>query len=419
MKIKHGYMRRLAPTPEQTAALDDQSHAARAVWNLLHDWSTGHGRCLRPSVKDADNAIRQARKEVPWLAVVPAQAAQAVLKTYRRAWTNFFEGRAGPPEYKSRARSRAVVDIPQGRSLAVKRLNRRWAQLWVPKVGTVRFRWTGPIPGVGREPGRLTGARLVREAIGWHVVFRTEVVRADPAPHPGPMVGIDRGVTVALALSDGNDREHGPWMRPKEQERLLRLERAAARKWRAHMRGAPASKRLSRTYDQIAKLRARAKRRRTDWQHQTTTALANRYGVVVVEDLTIENMVRRPKPKPNPNRPGAFLKNRARVKAGLNRSMLNEAHTATVTMLAYKLAERGGTLIRVPARYTSQTCSQCGHRDPSFRKGIAFSCTSCGWIGHADTNAAINIHAAGRVVYGLLSPAPRGDEASRSNRRAA
>lgn len=419
MKINHGYVRRLAPNPAQEQALDDQAHAARALWNLLHDWTTGHGRCHRRSLADADEAIRQARKEIPWLAAVPAQAAQAVLKTYRRAWTNFFEGRAMPPEFKGRFRSRAAIDIPQGRDLAVKRLNRRWAQMWVPKVGVVRFRWTGPIPGVGREPGKLTGARLVREANGWHVVFRTEVTVADPPSHPGPTVGIDRGCNVTLALSDENDQTHGPWMRPKEQERLLRLERAAARKRRHRKRGTPTSNRLSRTYDQIGKLRARAKRRRTDWQHRTTTRLAEQYGTIVVEDLRIENMVRKPKPKPDPDRQGNFLPNRARAKAGLNRRMLDEAHAATVTMLAYKLAERGGTLIKVPAPYTSQTCSACGHRDPASRKDTKFTCTSCGWTAHADTNAAVNIHAAGQVVYGLLSPAPKGVEASRSTRRAA
>jgi putative transposase len=261
-------VRRLAPTSAQERALDDQAHAARALWNLLHDWTTGHGRCHRRSLKDADEAIRQARKEIDWLAAVPAQAAQAILKTYRQAWTNFFEGRAMPPEYKSRFRSRACIDVPQGRDLAVKRLSRRWAQMWVPKLGVVRFRWTGPIPGVGREPGRLTGARLVREANGWHVAFRTEVVRPEPAPHTGPLVGIDRGCNVALALSDGNDQEHGPWMRPKQQERLLRLEHTAARKRRTQRRGTRASNRLARTYDQIAKLRARAKRRCTDWQQR-------------------------------------------------------------------------------------------------------------------------------------------------------
>ncbi len=92
---------------------------------------------------------------------------------------------------------------------------------------------------------------------------------------------------------------------------------------------------------------------------------------------------------------------KVRQKAGLNRVMLNEAHARTVELLEYKLAERGGQLLRVPASYTSQTCSACGHRDPASRAGIRFVCTSCGWTGHADTNAAVNIlNAAGLAVYG-------------------
>ncbi|MFE1314308.1 hypothetical protein [Streptomyces sp. NPDC058755] len=52
----------------------------------------------------------------------PAQAAQAVLRTYRHAWVNCWEGRAEAPTYKSR--SRAV---------------------------------------------RITGACLIKDALGWQV----------------------------------------------------------------------------------------------------------------------------------------------------------------------------------------------------------------------------------------------------------
>lgn len=408
VKIQHGYVRRLALTPEQVDILDGQGHAARAMWNLLHDWSTGHGHCHRRSNKDADEAIRQARKDTPWLADLPAQAAQQVLKTYRRAWTNFFEGRADPPEFKVRFRSRLAIDVPQARDLAVKRLSRHQAQVRIPKAGAVRFRWSGPIPGVGREPGRVTGARLVKDALGWHVVFRAERNVPDPQPHPGPSVGVDRGVNVALALSDGNDQTHGEWHRPKEAGRLLRLERKAARQKRAAKRGQPTPNRLTRTYDQIAGLRARAKRRRLNWQHQTTTAIARLYGTVVVEDLQLKNMTR--SATGTVDQPGTNV----RQKAGLNRSMLNEAHARTVELLTYKLVERGGQLLKVPAPHTSTTCSQCGHRDSSSRKGVKFSCTRCRWVGHADTNAALNIkYAVGRTVYGRGAAAVgRGCEAS-------
>jgi putative transposase len=73
LKVNHSYVRRLAPTSAQVEALDNQAHAARTLWNLLHDWSTGHGRCHRRTLKDADRAIRQARHDVDWLADLPAK----------------------------------------------------------------------------------------------------------------------------------------------------------------------------------------------------------------------------------------------------------------------------------------------------------------------------------------------------------
>jgi IS605 OrfB family transposase len=67
-------------------------------------------------------------------------------------------------------------------------------------------------------------------------------------------------------------------------------------------------------------------------------------------------------------------------------------------MLTYK-AERVGlpASIEVPAAFTSQTCAQCGHKDPANRpkrddqgKPIqdVFRCTDCGHLENADSNAS-------------------------------
>lgn len=299
VKRQFGHRARLVLSPVEVLTTDNQAHAARTLWNLLHAW---------------------------W---------QMMPK----------ERRTLSPNFKGRLRAVMSVDIPQGRDLNIVRVHRRWGQVNIPKVGRVRFRWTKDLP-VGRHASaenRITGARLVKDALGWHITFRVQTLQATPPPHQGPDVGIDVGVTVPLALSDGETYEHGQWLTPKEKAKLLRLEQRAARRKQHRRPGERSSRRLQRTYDQIAGLRAKAKRRALDWQHRTTTAIAEKYGTVVIEALTIPNMVR--SARGTVEEPG---KNVAQ-KSGLNRSISQEAWGRTVTMLTYKIAQRGGILHKVPA----------------------------------------------------------------------
>ncbi|WP_107117348.1 RNA-guided endonuclease InsQ/TnpB family protein [Streptomyces canus] len=382
--------------------MDDQAHAARTLWNCLHDWWTMLAKEKR-SLAAADDAIRQARKEIDWFGALPAQAAQAVLKTYFQAWKNCWDGRAGEPNFKARFRTVMSVDIPQGRDLNITRVHRRWGMVNIPRIGRVRFRWTKDLP-VGKRANtenRITGARLVKDALGWHIAFRVQTLEPKPELHQGPEVGIDAGVNLPLALSDGNHRDHGrpprlpggkadrdKWLNPDEKAKLLHLERRAAQRKQHRGRGEKTSRRLQHTYDQIKQLRARATRRAVDWQHKTTTAIARHYGTVVVEQLNIKDMVK--SAQGTIEEPG---KNVAQ-KSGLNRSISQEAWGRTVTMLTYKTARCGGALHQVPAPGTSLRCSSCGCTTPGSREDQAtFVCknSDCGWSGNADWNAARNV----------------------------
>ncbi|WP_411150980.1 RNA-guided endonuclease InsQ/TnpB family protein [Streptomyces sp. A30] len=405
VKRQFGHRARLALDSAQAAVLDGQAHAARTTWNLLHDWWLMLPKAQR-TLAAADTVIRQGRAELDWLGVLPAQAAQAVLKTYFQAWRNCWEGRAGAPEFKARFRTRMSIDIPQGRDLHVVRVHRRWGMVNIPKLGRVRFRWTRDLP-VGRHADKhhkITGARLVKDALGWHIAFRVATLAQAPAPHPGPEVGIDAGITIPLALSDSETAEHEPWLSKKEEARLLHFEQRAARRRGHRKKGERTSRRLHKTYDQIARIRATAKRRRDDWQHKTTTAIANTYGTVVVEALSLGNMTR--SAKGTVDQPGK----RVAQKAGLNRSILGEAWGRTVELLAYKLASRGGTLAEVPAPGTSQECWQCHTVTPDSRRNQAeFVCNNpaCGWEGNADHNAARNVLHRYRTGHALVPAAGR------------
>lgn len=417
-KRQFGHRARLALTPAQTRLVDDQAHAARAMWNQLHDLWQMTPKCQR-SLTRMDQTLRQARKEIDWYAVLPAQAAQAVLKTYFQAWKNCWDGRAEEPTFKARIRTVMSVDIPQGRDLHIKRVHRRWGVVNIPKIGRVRFCWTKDLP-VGKnadKENRITGARLVKDAPGWHIAFRVQTLEPRPEPHTGPEVGIDAGVNLPLALSDGNHQDHGrpprlpdntadrdKWLNPDEKAKLLRLEQRAAHRKSFRKPKERSSNRLHATYDQIKQLRARATRRALDWQHKTTTAIARQYGTVVVEALTITNMTK--SAQGTVEEPGRNVAQ----KSGLNRSISQEAWGRTVTMLTYKTARQGGALHKVPAPNTSRRCSACGFITPGSREDQAtFVCKNpdCGWEGNADHNAARNVLHLYRMGHGLIPAAGR------------
>jgi len=213
---RRAHSARIYLTRVQVMALDRQGHTARALWNLLHEWYTcgNGGVARRPSVAEIDRQLRAARTDpLPgweWLAELPAQATQQVLKHYLRAWDRFHKGLARPPKLKERS-ARLVVDVPQASKFRITRLSRRWGEVTITLVGRVRFRWSRPLPGVSRGcPGRITGGRLIKDPLGWHISFRIEETAIEVLANHHPPVGVDRGVVHTIALSDGRNFDMPP-----------------------------------------------------------------------------------------------------------------------------------------------------------------------------------------------------------------
>ncbi|WP_433376027.1 hypothetical protein [Streptosporangium sp. CA-115845] len=63
VKRHRAHKARLDLSAAQVAVLDGQAHAARALWNLLHEYATFRPGRLA-SLKDCDEAIRVARREI-------------------------------------------------------------------------------------------------------------------------------------------------------------------------------------------------------------------------------------------------------------------------------------------------------------------------------------------------------------------
>lgn len=371
---------RMYPTPAQEAALFGHCTHARFVWNLGHEqrlmWRPGRGPT--PGYAEQDRQLTEARAAEPWLAAGSSTVQQQALRDLDRAWRDFFAGTHRRPGWRKAGRHEGFR-VVGGQARRVRQVNRRWAQALVPKVGWVRFRRTRG----GYDQAR--SYRVTRDRAGrWHIAFAV-VPEHIPGPGAGTVVGLDLGVTVSLATSDGMLLSC-PRLRPTEAKRLLRLQRRASRQ---RARGKPPSNRLRRTYAAIARLRARDTDRRKDWAEQTSTALARCYDLIRIEDLRIPAMTR--SARGTYEAPGRGV----RQKAGLNSAILSSGWGLLTQRLEHKAK---GRVERISAAYTSLTCAACGHVAAESRESQArFVCVVCGHIAHADVNAACNI-AAGRAV---------------------
>jgi putative transposase len=366
--IMAGRRYRLDLSLDQRQRLERWSGALRTLWNAALEQRQTAWRRLRKSVGLTEQCedLTEARAEIPWLRDVPAQVAQQTLRDLDGAFSHFFRGLRNYPRFRSRRRNPGIR-FPQG--VEVRRINRRWGEVRLAKLGWVRFRWT-------RAPGgRVKHATLSRDALGWHVSLCVELDVTPASSNGGRPVGIDRGVTTLVATSDGELVCPEFWTNgDRRRYRALQMRLA-----RQH----PRSRRRERTVREIARLHARVARRRCHELHGLSQRLASEHELVAVEDLNVRSMTR--SARGSADRPGRGV----RQKAVLNREILERGWGELHRQLEYKCLWYGSRLLAVPSRHTSQTCSACHTVDSASRENQArFRCRVCGHCEHADVNAA-------------------------------
>jgi putative transposase len=259
------------PLPAQEVVLRDHWAHARYVWNLAVEqhahWRPGRARA--PGYLEQCRQLTAARFEYDWLRAGSQTVQQQALRDFNQAIAAFLDpgNPAARPSWRKAGRDEGFRIVGRGSQWEVRRLSRKIGQVWVPKAGWVRFRWSRAVP-TDVKSYRVTLDRAGR----WHIAFA-----AIPAPVPAPgndkVVGIDRGVVVSAALSTG-DRLYVPGLTWREQARLRRLERKLARAKRG-------SGRRKRVKLAIARLRARETDRRKDWAEKKTTDIARRFDLLV------------------------------------------------------------------------------------------------------------------------------------------
>jgi putative transposase len=364
--VKRAFKYRFHPTDAQAAELSRTFGCVRKVYNLALAARTEAWARQERVNYNATSAMLTAWKkteELAFLNEVSSVPLQQTLRHLQTAFTNFFGRRAKYPCFKSRKKSRRSAEY------TTSGFRFRDGEVTLAKMTEpLDIVWSRPLP-CGAKPSTVT---VSQDPAGrWFVSLLCDDPSVQPLPATESAVGIDVGLDHLLILSTG-EKITNPKHERRDRVRLAKAQRKLSRK----AKGDGANRTKARR--KVAKIHARIADRRRDLLHKLTTRLVRENQTLVIEDLTVRNMV----------------KNHT-----LARAISDASWRDFRSMLEYKAAWYGREVIAVDRFFpSSKMCSHCGALQDKMPLNVRTWACACGTTHDRDVNAAINLLAAGRAV---------------------
>jgi len=368
--VRTAYKCRAYPDQAQASLLNRTFGCIRVAWNRTLAWRRQRYHADKTGTSYAEaSAYLTAMKttdELAWLNEVSSVPLQQAIRHQQAAYAAFFAKRARYPRFKSRNGRQSAEYTRSG-------FRYRDGRLHLAKMDApLAFTWSWPdTDPAAIDPSTVT---VSRDPCGrWYVSFAVDVPGPESLPATGWVTGVDLGITDFAVTSDGQ-RIANPRHLERQARNLARYQRRTARCQRGSANRAKARAKAARAHRKVRAARA-------DFLHKASTRLVRDHDVIVLEDLSVQNMVR----------------NRRLARA------ISDCGWGTFrAMLEYKAARYGRHLIVIDRWYpSSKTCSACGYLLAELSLGTRmWQCPSCGTRHDRDINAAKNILAAGLAVAG-------------------
>ncbi len=412
MKINKAYKFRLEPNAEQELVLNKLLGSARFVWNQIlaisFDMLAKNERINKVNLV---NKIPELRKK-PECAFLENSSNGVSLQQKVRdlgdAWGRFFDKKeqAKLKLKPFKAKKPKYFKLPNGGEVQLRPLMPRFKKksdgydsirivqfnryCWVKgnqvklpnDIGVVKFRKSQDILG------EIKNVTISKHVGKWYISFGVENTIETPIHPSKSAIGVDLGIKKLITTSNGDVFD--PINSFKAiQVKFAMLQRKLMKKTKFSESWKKLNLKINKLHHHIANIRH-------DYLHKVTTTLSKNHAMIVVEGLKVANMSK--SASGTPEKQGKNVK----AKSGLNKSILDQGWSMLVDMLEYKQQWRGGLLVKVDPKYTSQTCSSCGHVAKENRLTQAnFSCVECGFSENADINASRNILAVGHTVLSV------------------
>ena len=366
--MNKAYVYRLYPTADQKILFAKTFGCCRKIWNLMLgdriDAYNDYGITLLPTPAWYKSDDRYSYlKEVDSLALANVQLA------LQKAYKAFFNGIAEFPKFKSKRRAKlSYTTNNQNGTISVAD-----GHIRLPKAGMVKAKIHRKAPSYMK----LKSATISCDKCGrYYISVLYEYDKTDTADKasddPEKLLGLDYKSDGLYVDSEGRCADMPHYYR-QSQKRLKHLQRGLSRKV-GSKKGETPSNNFRKQLAKIRKLHKHIASQRKDYLHKRSAVLVNEYDLIGVEDLSLKGMS-------------------SSKGLGLGKATNDNGFGMFVQMLAYKMADRNKSLIKVGRTFPSSQLCQCGYKKPitkdlSVRRII---CPMCGRTYDRDINAAINI----------------------------
>lgn len=362
---------RLYPNNSQTELLNKTFGCCRKIWNLMLADKISYYKETGHILK---NTPAQYKTDYPYLKEVDSSSLANVQINLQRALSDSSKTkkkRKGFPKFKSLKKSKKSYTTNCINNNI--RLNDN--HITLPKLGQVKIK-------LHRKPEPdwvLKSATVSKNPDGTYyvsVLFEYESNVTNIAkPNISKAIGLDYKSDGLYMDSNNNIGTNHKFYR-ESYAKLAKAQRRLSRKI-----GSKKNETKSNNYKKqllkVNKIHRRIANQRLDNLHKISTEIANQYDIVCVETLNMRAMSNK------------GFKN--------GKSTMDNGYGMFLTMLAYKLSNRGKYFVKVDKWFSSsQLCSCCGKKHPEMKirygnKTKEFLDCSCGAHIQRDYNAAINI----------------------------
>lgn len=365
------YKFKLEPTEAQQSLMAKHFGCGRFVYNHFLELKSVLYKTKKQSLKRKDMEIDLPvlKQQHPWLKEVGSQSLQFTIECLDKGFQHFFRRckekakKKGYPKFKRR-HSNQSFRVKQNISI---KDNKLVCPKFLEGIPIVRHR---------EVEGEIRFATISLNRAGDYSVAITVKRNIAELPKTTGQLGIDIN-TKAMVDSDGKHHLN-PLPARQYKAKLKKLAQKVSRATKG-------SKARMKARQKLAKLKQHIRNIREDYLHKLTTSIIHENQVIVVEDLCVQDMLKKVEAT---ERTEKRWQERKR-----HRDIADCGYYSFVQKLIYKAEWYGRTLLKVSRWFpSSQLCSVCGWRykelEPHEREWCCYNC----FTNHSrDENAAANI----------------------------